>query len=60
MTQQPLQVRVPRRGCTAFPVRSERDRPTAATDPMPFFDHRTIAEVWEEEARHAILKRLGR
>lgn len=34
--------------------------PTAVIGHMPFFDHRTVAQVREDEARKKILRELGR
>lgn len=34
--------------------------PTPAVGHMPFKGHRTVAEVWEDEARWAILRSLGK
>ena len=54
----PLPVRPPV-GCSALRPH-DRERPTACLEHMPFFGHRTMAEVWEQEARHEILRLLTR
>jgi hypothetical protein len=50
-----------RMSCQAFP-RWDRRRgmPSATDEHMPFFAHRSAAEVREEEARNEILRSLGR
>lgn len=35
-------------------------RPRPAVGHMPFAGHRTVAEVWEQEARREIPRGLGR
>lgn len=54
--------------CHALPERPYQPKPRAAVGHMPFFDHRTVAEIWaeeaslraEKEARSKILRSLGR
>lgn len=46
--------------CHAFRDRRPHEAaPTATSEHMPFFDHRTMAEVIEDEARRQILRSLG-
>lgn len=39
---------------------ADANRPRAVIGHMPFFDHRNMAQVREDEAREAILRGLGR
>lgn len=45
-------------GSHKFKPIGSKPRPT--TEHMPFFGHRTVAEVIEDENRNAILRSLGR